>query len=99
MIAGFAIPASNDTALLQGMFPQRLNRVPDGIPETEGNLRKILVNEVVTKLENNVVARCLPVEKLHDREPDLRWASKPSIRWLTVFQKSASANSFDASPS
>jgi hypothetical protein len=45
------------------MCPQRLNRVTDGSSETEGDLRKILVHEVVAKLANKVVAGCLPVEK------------------------------------
>src|ERR1700722_6470430 len=81
------------------MCPQQINGVQDSIFETRGNFGKVLVNEVIAKLANNVVARRLPVENVHERVLDLCWASKPSVRWLTEAQDSASANSLDARPS
>src|ERR1700730_8495883 len=81
------------------MFPQRINGVPDGIPETQGNLGKILVNKVVAKLANNIVARGLPLDHLHEEWPDLYRVNKALVCWLTEIQNSFSANSPDAKPS
>jgi hypothetical protein len=53
------------------MLAQPLDGLAYGAAETNGNLRKILVDEVIAELANDVVARGLPIKNLHAREPDL----------------------------
>jgi hypothetical protein len=67
--------------------------------EAQGNLGEILVNKVIAKLTNDIVARGLPIEELHERWPDLCCVNKALVCWLTEFQNSFSATSPDANPS
>lgn len=46
---------------------QELNRVMDSGPEPEGNFRQVFREEVITKLADNIIQRCLPKENLHRR--------------------------------
>jgi len=46
-----------------------VNGAPDGIPEANGDLRKIHRNEIVAKLPNDIIAGRLPIQNLHERGP------------------------------
>ena len=53
------------------LLSQGSNGLPDGIPKTSGDFRKIQRDEVVAKLAHKVITRCSPVRNDHEREPVL----------------------------
>jgi hypothetical protein len=93
---GLAEPATRTD---QRMLAQPLDGMPHGAAKTNSNLGKILFDEVIAKLANDVVARGLPIKNLHEREPDLCSARRASVRRFTELQNSASGSSWDANPS
>ncbi len=76
-----------------------MNGAPDGIPEANGELRKIYGNEIIAKLPHDIIAGRLPIQNLHERGPVLCSASIASVCLPTELQNSSSASCFDASPS
>jgi hypothetical protein len=44
-----------------------VNCAPDGIPEANGDLRKIYRNEIVAKPPHDIIAGSLPIQNLHER--------------------------------
>ena len=83
----------------KGMFASGLNGVPDSLPETNGNFRKIPGKEIMAKLPNEVVAGSLPIRNLHEWGAVLCSANMASVCLLTEPQNSSSVSIFDASPS
>jgi len=56
-----------------------VNGAPDGIPEANGDLRKIYGNEIIAKLPHDIIAGRLPIQNLHERGPVLCSASIASV--------------------
>ena len=60
-----------------------MNGAPDGIPEANGDLRKIYGNEIIAKLPHDIIAGRLPIQNLHERGPVLCSASIRLLAYRT----------------